>query len=39
MSSIVLPEPIPDCGLMTTEVESEPLDIKLPLVREMGLDG
>jgi hypothetical protein len=39
MSSIVLPEPIPDCGLMTAEVESEPLDTKLSPVREMGLDG
>jgi hypothetical protein len=28
-SSIVLPKPIPDCGLMTAEAEPEPLDTKL----------
>jgi hypothetical protein len=28
-SLIVLPEPIPDCGLMTAEAKPEPLDTKL----------
>jgi hypothetical protein len=28
-SLVVLPESIPDCGLMTAEVEPKPLDTKL----------
>jgi hypothetical protein len=36
-SSIVLPKPIPDCGLMVAKAEHEPLDTKLSPAREMGV--